>query len=407
MSLFGKKNAAQESEVDYQELRRQKKAADKAAEKEAEKAYEAGQKKPKREPTLKGKALREEVKRIHIERKVLRKQLRQEGVKKYSDFHMLATEVGLGYPDDAALEQRATNFWANVSAALNLAWNLTTILRIMIFGLLTLLVLFLVSYLSEARGRFTVNLTADMLRDGFALSETADFGQSDTRLYAGEITNVNATSLYEISRTVDKKDGDNNGAGYMAYTFYLKNTGQTTSNFGYTVNILSDTLGVGKATWIMFFENGRQLIYAWPQDETGKPENLYGYPDPPFAEYAFDEDQYYEEDGKWGVITTPYIDAETALQGYVEDFGPGEQRKYTVVVWLEGDDPDCNNSILGGHIGYNVQFERLEGTDTGYFKGLFRQEYEKSYYVQRIPDTDYGDAGTGVRNPEEEAEETP
>lgn len=402
MSLLKKKDAAQEPEVDYQELRRQKKAADRAAEKEAEKAYEAGLKKPKREPTLKGKELRAEIKRIHTERKALRKQLRKEGVKEYSDFYMLASEVGLGYPDDAALEQKATKFWANASGALNLALNLATILRIMVFGILALLVVFFVSYLSEAKGRFTVNLTADMLQDGFTLSESADFDQSDTRLYAGEITNVNATSIYEISRTVDKKDGDNNGAGYMAYTFYLKNAGQTTANFGYTVNILSDSLGTGKATWIMFFENGKQIVYAWPQDDTGKAENLFGYPDAPFAESAYDaEAQYYEEDGKWGIVTTPYIDEETALQGYVEDFGPGEMRKYTVVVWLEGDDPDCNNSILGGHIGYNVQFERLDNEATGYFKGLFRQEYEKSYYVEEIPETDYGDAGTGVRNPEE------
>ena len=152
-----------------------------------------------------------------------------------------------------------------------------------------------------------------------------------------------------------------------------------TTDYGYTVNILSETLSTASAAWLMFFEDDKQIIYAQAQPN-GKPEELYGYPSAPYIESAFDpEAQYYTEDGLVGIVTTPFIDENTALQGYVQDFAPGDVKKYTIVVWLEGDDPDCNNSILGGHVGFNIQFERLGDEETSYFKGLFRQEYDRSY----------------------------
>ena len=31
--------------------------------------------------------------------------------------------------------------------------------------------------------------------------------------------------------------------------------------------------------------------------------------------------------------------------------------KYTVVMWLEGDDPECTNALMGAHIGLNFQIK--------------------------------------------------
>lgn len=38
------------------------------------------------------------------------------------------------------------------------------------------------------------------------------------------------------------------------------------------------------------------------------------------------------------------------MEGYVEEFVVGQMDKYTVVIWLEGNDPDCTDAILGGMI---------------------------------------------------------
>ena len=36
------------------------------------------------------------------------------------------------------------------------------------------------------------------------------------------------------------------------------------------------------------------------------------------------------------------------------DIAPMDVHKYTVVIWLEGDDPDCTDELIGGHIGMQM-----------------------------------------------------
>ena len=40
-----------------------------------------------------------------------------------------------------------------------------------------------------------------------------------------------------------------------------------------------------------------------------------------------------------------------------------EVHKYTVVIWLEGDDPDCTDELIGGHAGLQMGFELIEETE--------------------------------------------
>ena len=49
---------------------------------------------------------------------------------------------------------------------------------------------------------------------------------------------------------------------------------------------------------------------------------------------------------KDGVIT---VDHKT-------DFKPGDIDKYTIVLWIEGSDPECNDNILGGEIKISMNF---------------------------------------------------
>ena len=38
-----------------------------------------------------------------------------------------------------------------------------------------------------------------------------------------------------------------------------------------------------------------------------------------------------------------------------KDFKPGDIDKFTIVIWLEGDDPDCIDNILGGEIKMHME----------------------------------------------------
>jgi hypothetical protein len=46
----------------------------------------------------------------------------------------------------------------------------------------------------------------------------------------------------------------------------------------------------------------------------------------------------------------------TITSGVQKDVAPMEVHKYTVVLYLEGDDPDANDDLIGGSAGIEMQF---------------------------------------------------
>lgn len=46
---------------------------------------------------------------------------------------------------------------------------------------------------------------------------------------------------------------------------------------------------------------------------------------------------------------TTYDDGTIIIQER-QNFAPGDLDKYTVVIWIEGDDPDCVDALIGGEI---------------------------------------------------------
>ncbi len=314
---------------------------------------------------------RAERKWIKAERKKLRSDLKEKGITSRIDFENIARELGLVL--DEGKKARWLNFWL-----LNWKRFLSSLglKSIFIAAAATLSLLFLVSAISEEAGAFTINLTASMLKAGFILSETQDFQREEARLFSQEIQNVNNITLEDISRNVDNIDGPHNENSYIAYTFYIKNIGQETASYAYYLNLDSFTKGVGEAIWVMLFEDGRQAIYAM-ESKDGNAEELYGFWSPPFGDeaYSYDE-QYYEEDGRYGLKTISFVDKKTVMQGLVEDVEVGEAHKYTVVIWVEGYDPECTNDIFGGYAKLSMAFELISNEDTkNIFDGVFRTEY--------------------------------
>ena len=60
--------------------------------------------------------------------------------------------------------------------------------------------------------------------------------------------------------------------------------------------------------------------------------------------------------GKAETNTTPFIDDNLVALDHVEKFSPGDKNRYTVVLWLEGTDPDCTDNLLGGEIKVHMAF---------------------------------------------------
>ena len=56
---------------------------------------------------------------------------------------------------------------------------------------------------------------------------------------------------------------------------------------------------------------------------------------------------------------------------------PMQAHKYTVVLWLEGDDADVTDAMIGGHLGAEMNFrleseaERSKSAWTRFWDGVF------------------------------------
>ena len=331
-------------------------------------------------PAKPGKLTRAEMAELKAKRKVLRKTLKSHGIKSTVEFEAFAAEVGLALPSNTARGLIGGLFLKGATLA-QVAAASTTLVTALAVGAVALAAVFGVAYVTETKGHFTVNLTADMLQEGYVLSETEDFEKTATRLYTEELENVNAISIQDLDEDIATAgSGSHNGVGYVAYTFYLQNAGTTASSYTYSLDITSTTNGVLGATWVMVIIDGEQNIYA-QLSEDGDRENLYGYSYAPFIDIASDPDLiYYEEDGKYGIVPLDFTSDEVVMGGVQENMEPEEVHKYTVVVWVEGDDPQCTNDIMGGHAGFELQFEMVADDEVDLFKGLYHEEYEDAQY---------------------------
>ena len=341
-------------------------------------------------------------KKVKDQRKKLKAALKREGMYQSSTFEQTAWELGLsldnGKKAGVLLWLKWAFLWFKTKAGIRALIGVGV-------GLLALL--FLVSYLTELSGSFTINLTANMQRAGFLLSETAGFEKNGSRLFSDRVEQINNITLEEVVSDVDDHDGSHNGPQYIAYTFYIKNNGKEAADYKYTLKMVESTMGVDKAVWIMLFEDGHQVIYAAPSAD-GDEERLFGYAvKPPFYETAYDQNtQYYQRNGYWGLATTSFVGENIVVQGMVEDVQPGDAHKYTVVVWLEGNDPECTDDIFGGFAKYSMDFSILdEANNDSIFSGVWRTEYDDYANglvdIEQIGEEPESESGTAEETPRE------
>lgn len=195
-------------------------------------------------------------------------------------------------------------------------------------------VTYLGSFLYDRFGAFTVSVKKyDMVSQGLSLSETGEFIAPIPRLTADgvrEITNISGDSL---PKDIDSVDGSHNGANYIAYSFYIKNVGEETLTYEYSVLLSNVTQNVDRAIRIRVYQNGQPVDYARTKTDGSGPER--------------------------GTTAFPTATAACIERRY--DFEKNDVDRYTVVIWLEGDDPDCVDDVIGGQLKMEMQFSIVEG----------------------------------------------
>ncbi len=304
---------------------------------------------------------KDEVIEIKAGRKKLRRDMRAAGEKSKREFEVVAASLGLYFD---ANRNWALLKWFMLARA---GWILLAA------AALLFAVLYGISYISQLKGHFTISMSGKLFQEGFSLSDTQDFSVRSAHLFATPAAEVPCVSMADIPEDVDNYDGEHNG-NYFAYTFYLKNEGDKSASYHWEIRLNSETKDVSKATWVMVFEDGVMNFYAEANEDgltdtiPARDNNDFGYLRPPLYDFAADAEKQYEVIKEvrgvkyWRMIPKPFVSEDVAAEGTRVGIQPGEVHKYTVVVWLEGSDPDCTDDLIGGHIGFEMYMSMLNAS---------------------------------------------
>ena len=202
--------------------------------------------------------------------------------------------------------------------------------------LLAVAVLFIAAFMQEKMGNFTINLNRlELFRKGIAISYEAYFEKPTARLVADTVLDATNISIDDLPEDIDEVDGNHNGDNFMAYTYYVRNAGKEDVYYNASITLDSCAKGAEEAVRVAVWRNGERTVYAMPSEE-GTPE--YGCEN--------------------------FVDEKTVCRFTEENFLVGNVDKYTIAIWMEGDDPECVDGIVGGSVEFSMHIDADNDDET-------------------------------------------
>ena len=196
--------------------------------------------------------------------------------------------------------------------------------KLLFLMLIFLLIIYFSLKIAYETGRFTVVLdTSSDMKGALVMYENKNEKLTRRTLKADMLdfmTNISGDWIPENIN--DEKDGGHNGDNYIAYTFYIENMGDETIHYWYRIYIDDVVKNVDKAIRVAVYLNGDKTVYAKANERTSKPEK----------------------------DTEAFKDKDNVMLVQRKDFKSKDVDKFTVVIWVEGDDPDCIDDLIGGEM---------------------------------------------------------
>ncbi len=205
--------------------------------------------------------------------------------------------------------------------------------KIVLFALLLFLIILIILYLTIGiiynNESFSITLDKNLYyQKGLIIYDDPDYKVFRSELFAKSPETFDNISYRWLPKDLaDSNGGSHNGSNYLAYTFYVENTGVDVADY-YSMLVIDDVIkNVDESVRIRVYKNDEMTTYA-KLSQRGVPEEN----------------------------TTPFEDTDLIKLDHVANFKPGDIDKYTVVLWIEGSDPECNDNILGGEIKITMNF---------------------------------------------------
>lgn len=194
-----------------------------------------------------------------------------------------------------------------------------------------LAILFIISMLVTKWGDLVIEIDRPAIAKGFTLSESEDFANKSVSLSAKQALDVTNITYNWLPTDLDtSKDGEHNGENYVAYTFYLRNDGEETIDYKTVLDITGVAKSADEAVRVMVYKNGEPSIYA---------------------KGRYDDREQAETDA------TKFESDTVVMAATSKDFEVGAVDKYTVVIWIEGNDSECVDEIRDGYVRMRMLFE--------------------------------------------------
>ena len=264
------------------------------------------------------------------------------------------------------LDDKIVSSYVPYRKAKRIGRNLLRLDRLSIWFLsLTLIVtiIFIISFMQEKMGNFTINLNRlELYRKGVTISEDSVFTNPTARLTANAISDATNISINDLPEDVNDIDGDHNGKNYVAYTYYIRNAGKEDVEYTAAVNLDSYSKNADEAARVIVYHNDERTVYAKAAKD--------GNPEPG---------------------TTPFVSQSIVCEYRNDEFLVGNVDKYTIVIFLEGEDPECVDAIIGGSLEFSMNISADDESSTSLFVKWIQD------IIDTITDSDsIGTAGTNA-----------
>lgn len=205
--------------------------------------------------------------------------------------------------------------------------------------LLLLIIIYIVLRLLFNDGSFVVSLKDnEMLYSGLAMYESLNDPTPKRKLRADDVQFLDNISIKWLPSDITEHEGSHNGKNYIAYSFYMENQSDVIKNYWYSIVMDDVVLNADEAIRIMIYVNDEKTVYA-------KGNSIDGGAEPGTTKFRDDEDG-------------------TIILEQRKDMKSGDLDKITVVIWIEGDDPECVNAIIGGHARFHMKMIEEHTEDT-------------------------------------------
>ena len=240
-----------------------------------------------------------------------------------------------------------------------------------------------ISFLGSRVGSYTTKLSHD--RTSLTLLEYKDQDPLEGTTYQ-KFDNLPIFTLWSSvdiqnhdqvdSETTDYLDIATEGVGsdsstcyFFKHTFYLKNNGVVTCGYKFTIR-LSDNVAPAGAKYdlsdilrVRLYENVDDDAHEYVNYARHKLQNTPVWEEEPYRECVSvnPRSELWDTLDEKEKFATSFVSDTVVLEKTVDNYKPGDITRYTVVFWLEGEDPQCDGSMpTNGSIKLGVEINGYE-----------------------------------------------